>query len=346
MLHLPQIAHLKERRLAMKFRKYCAFVLLFMCVFAYTFSRTRAQATPVPVKASIQCGQILESELAGESFYQDILLRTPAGTKLNLSVKPLGDGSDLFIFLVDPGEGEITRLNNAGPGQAEEFIEYPISSSSAKIRVMGANPRVSVKQTNDELKNHPLARIIYGASTGGYGIDNYVGKWYGAFTISLGCILRDGTVINPGDTLQPTNQVSPTAVPTLSPQDPTFTGFPGLPPTNFANAVTIPLTSGTPSAGSISAGFDGVFGFTFDGKAGSTVELGVKRLSGNLNLGVVVLSADNKVVFQASLVTSSALTTTFSLPSDGQYTIGVFRVDLLPPDAPQPTAFQVTAKVS
>jgi hypothetical protein len=51
------------------------------------------------------------------------------------------------------------------------------------------------------------------------------------------------------------------------------------------------------------------------------------------------------VVFQASLVTSSDLTTTIPLPAAGQYTIGVFRVDLLPPAGPQPTAFQVGAAV-
>jgi len=54
-----------------------------------------------------------------------------------------------------------------------------------------------------------------------------------------------------------------------------------------------------------------------------------------------VLSADNQVVFQASLVTSTTLNTRFTLPSAGQYTISVFRIDLLPPAAAEATAFQV-----
>jgi hypothetical protein len=124
------------------------------------------------------------------------------------------------------------------------------------------------------------------------------------------------------------------------------TGFPGLPAVDFTNVAKIPMVGGTPMTGAVTPTGSEILGYTLDGKVGNTVELGVNKLSGNLNLGVVVLSADNKVVFQASLVTSTALTTTFTLPSDGQYTIGVFRVDLLPPDAPQPTAFQVTAKVS
>jgi hypothetical protein len=38
---------------------------------------------------------------------------------------------------------------------------------------------------------------------------------------------------------------------------------------------------------------------------------------------------------------SFVLNTRFTLPTAGQYTIGVFRIDLLPPAAPEATAFQV-----
>ncbi|MEZ4862199.1 MAG: hypothetical protein R3C14_12860 [Caldilineaceae bacterium] len=56
---------------------------------------------------------------------------------------------------------------------------------------------------------------------------------------------------------------------------------------------------------------------------------------------MVVLSADNEVFFQASLVTSTSLSTTFTLPTAGQYTIGVFRISLVEPDEVEPTVFQV-----
>lgn len=45
-----------------------------------------------------------------------------------------------------------------------------------------------------------------------------------------------------------------------------------------------------------------------------------------MNLGLVVLSANNEVLFQANLVTAVSLTTQFTLPAAGQYTIGVFRI--------------------
>ncbi len=65
-----------------------------------------------------------------------------------------------------------------------------------------------------------------------------------------------------------------------------------------------------------------------------------------MNLGLVVLSVTNKVVFQASLVTAESLATRFTLPEAGKYTIGVFRISLVNPAKPQPTAFQLLAKLN
>jgi hypothetical protein len=66
-----------------------------------------------------------------------------------------------------------------------------------------------------------------------------------------------------------------------------------------------------------------------------TLDLSYTRVSGNMNLGLVVLSESNAVFFQASLVTSAALSTRFTLPAAGQYTIGVFRISLVEPAAVQ-----------
>jgi hypothetical protein len=60
-----------------------------------------------------------------------------------------------------------------------------------------------------------------------------------------------------------------------------------------------------------------------------------------MNLGLVVLSESNEIFFQASLVTSEALSTRFTLPVAGQYTIGVFRIRLVEPAAVEPTVFQL-----
>ncbi|MEZ4860436.1 MAG: hypothetical protein R3C14_03990 [Caldilineaceae bacterium] len=58
-----------------------------------------------------------------------------------------------------------------------------------------------------------------------------------------------------------------------------------------------------------------------------------------MNLGLVVLPADNEV-FSRPLVTSKSLSTRFTLPAAGQYTIGVFRISLVEPDEVAPTVFQ------
>jgi len=46
-------------------------------------------------------------------------------------------------------------------------------------------------------------------------------------------------------------------------------------------------------------------------------------------------------LFQASLATSESLSTRFTLPEAGQYTIGVFRISLVEPEEVQTTVFQL-----
>ncbi len=100
------------------------------------------------------------------------------------------------------------------------------------------------------------------------------------------------------------------------------------------------MTGGvTPSGGEI-------LGYLVNGNEGDVLELHFTRLSGNLNLGLVVLSQNNELIFQASLITTNSLTAQLTLPSTGDYTVGVFRVDLLPPDTPEPTSFQIQAVVN
>jgi len=60
-----------------------------------------------------------------------------------------------------------------------------------------------------------------------------------------------------------------------------------------------------------------------------------------MNLGLVVLSENKEVFFQASLVTSESLSTRFSLPATEQYTSGVFRISLV-----EPTVFQLQGSLS
>ncbi len=117
-------------------------------------------------------------------------------------------------------------------------------------------------------------------------------------------------------------------------------GFPGLAPIDFTDAVTVPLILDEAITGIMPLN-NQILGFTLDAAAGDTLDLSYTRVSGNMNLGLVVLSAENEVFFQASLVTSASLATQFILPAAGQYTIGVFRISLVEPAAVEPTVFQL-----
>jgi hypothetical protein len=120
----------------------------------------------------------------------------------------------------------------------------------------------------------------------------------------------------------------------------TGTGFPGLAPVDFADAVTVPLLLDEKMTGVIPLD-NQILGFTLDAAAGDTLDLSYTRVSGNMNLGLVVLSENNEVFFQASLVTSESLSTRFTLPVAGPYTIGVFRISLVEPAEVEPTVFQL-----
>ena len=63
-----------------------------------------------------------------------------------------------------------------------------------------------------------------------------------------------------------------------------------------------------------------------------------------MNLGLVALSEN--IFFQASLVTSESLSTNFTLPEAGEYTISVFRISLVEPEEVEPTVFQLQGRLT
>jgi hypothetical protein len=180
-------------------------------------------------------------------------------------------------------------------------------------------------------------RGIYTIQTRSYGV--------GLYTLYIGCTLRDGTVIQPGEA--PSTSGGGTTSPQQS-QQPAFSGvgFPGLAPVDFSQVARLPLPAGMPMGGAVTATGGEIIGYTVNVNAGDKLDLNFTRASGNLNLGLVVLSSDNKVVYMAALVTSETMTTRFVVPAAGEYTIGIFRLDLLPPPDPQPTAFQIQVAVN
>lgn len=191
--------------------------------------------SPIP----IECGAIVEAELTPDTPFQEYRLQVQAGTILNLSVEPIGSTFNVFLFFLDSGGSQFAVLNEAAAGGSEEFLEYQISSSNPVLHVIGVDPSAT------------WDNVSVGSS--------YLGKHFGAYTIYLGCTLRDGTVIEPGQQAPEPTPVIPTLPATQSPDDPNFRGFPGIPPVSFLDGIAIPLNIDLPNAGSIAPGFESVF---------------------------------------------------------------------------------------
>lgn len=302
-------------------KSYKLIVLVIVSLSAF-FVTAQNRPTAVP----LECGAIVEGELTADDPGTEYILMMGAGTQITLIVEPLGDGFNPFLVLLDSGRSQVFQQNFTNGGIAEEIIDYTISSSNSILQVYGA-------ERNSTSYNY--SRVPNSA----------VGVYYGAYEISLDCTLRDGTRIPAGSTI---DSVAPPANSAPVAVAPAFSGFgfPGLAPIDFSNVARLPIPAGIPMSGAVTANGSEILGYLFEANAGDTVEIAFKRLSGNLNLGLVVINANSDVIFQSSLVTTQSLTTQFTIPESGEYTAGILRIDLLPPASPEATAFQVSATVN
>lgn len=263
---------------------------------------------------ALGCGSTLTTEFTNIAELHTYTIEMgPEDKSFMVTVQPFGDYLKTILVVKDPSEKVIaqTRISTSPVGEA-------IISSTGQYKVIVAN------RDFDTFGNFP------GYTIGGLGI----------YTVFVSCVTMDGRIINPADNLA----TIPTPQATAS--DSGSTLIFDTSSVDLANAIKIPLINATPMVGAIGPDGSQIYGFTLDANAGDIFDITVTRISGNLNLGVVVLSSDNKVVFYGGLITSESLSTRLTLPSAGQYTIGIFRVDLLPPDAPQATAFQVTGTLN
>lgn len=165
-----------------------------------------------------------------------------------------------------------------------------------------------------------------------------------SYELFIGCkILATGELIEAGS-VPFGNGVVP---PPPSPSDVNDIPVAQLP--NFLSTAPISslsMLSGVPATGVITADGSEILGYNLPANASDVLDLAFSRVSGSLNLNLVVLSPERQVIFQTSLVTSSELTTRLTLPTTGAYTFVVFRVDLFPAQAADPAAFQLTATLN
>lgn len=283
-------------------------IVLFVSVVSYLIPR------PVQAQNEIQCGDILENNFAQNGEKHKYIINLNAGEKIILSAQALGDTLKLGLSLYDPANNQI-------------MWTYSSNNPSYTSGVLSATGNYTILAAND----------------GGVGV----------YTLYVECTKRDGTIIKPGAAQTPIPVIPATespaeAAPPPQAATPEFAdvGFPGVPPVDFSNVVRLNLANGVPISATLAPGFEDIVGFIINAEPDDVLDLTYTRLSGNLNLGLVVLFPKNQVYFQSSLVTSDRLNTRLTLPVAGQYTIGVFRINLVEPATPEDTAFELIGRLN
>lgn len=277
----------------------------------------------------IKCGDIVEGEIvAGQAQtvtrlsrpreVNDYALNVAAGTRINLTVQPLGMTFNAAFVLVDSGDNDTVIVNSALDGEPEQLIDFPLGSSNQVLRIMGARPGSTFTDTE--------VYYFYYDNT----ISSYAGNFYGAYQILLGCTLRDGTVIEPGDIAagisDTDNQDSGSIVDALTSLTtiPDF-GFPGVQPRDFSEGIELPLFLG--QAQTVPVASD-VALYTYSAPAGEIATLKLVRVSGDISIGIAVINKDTReILFVGGMPSSNNLTVELTFPTDGTYAFGLFRLD-------------------
>lgn len=277
---------------------------------------------------AVQCGDIVESEFLHDYEEQNFAIDLKAGDSLQVSIIPLAASLKTIIMVTGPTNRGIAVSNGRVGSDSFDFYGFD-SQPSLDTSMLGSTGSYTIRVLNTRFANN------FGYN---FNADKYpmfpISGGIGVYTLYVSCILRDGTVIKAGDSSF--GQSDPTPLPAGN----------SIVIPDLTSATKIPMIAGIPMSSGVTPTGGEITAYNLDANEGDNLALSFTRLSGNLNLGLAVMSPDNKVVFQASLVTSSELTTKLTLPSAGTYTIGVYRIDLMPPDAPEATAFQVQAALN
>jgi hypothetical protein len=244
--------------------------------------------------------------------------------------------------------GDMLEFSVAPIGDYLQWVAY-VSEPGGHVIFNGKNGSSCTMPNNTSINTG----ILSGRGQYYISIWNYVCRSsgrHGVYSLHLGCSLRDGTKVKPGarrlpppSTPSPNPKTAPTRESKELPSD--FKGFPGLAPIDFSGSAFPKLSLGIPLEGTISTEGE-VFGYHFDAKRGDSVQLTYRRTSGSLNLGLVLLDRHDKIVFQCSLVTTETLATLLELPTTGQYTVGVARIELLNPPDLSATSFIVETAIA
>ena len=280
----------------MKHFRLAIIAMVVMCCFSLnlTFAQELIISAPIPAI----CGDVIENEFLVDYEVHNYVLNMRAGDLIEAYVIPVGSRLYTRIVFQAPN-GEF--FGHSKPGSKQETEPRPKANSD----VLSANGVYEMEVNNWEWWGQPSK------STG-----------VGVYTVYIGCTLKDGTVIRPGETLQPTATPIPPIPPT-----PVFSGFgfSGLPARDFSTGIVLPLTLGQPLP--VPVGSD-VALYIYSATANEVRTLKINRISGDISIGVTVIHKDtNELIFFGGMPFSDTLSVQLTFPSDGVYALGLFRVD-------------------
>lgn len=276
-------------------------------------------AMPILAQSAIpvECGDIIEDEFTKDQQPRLFTLQMSAGDALQINVVPIGTTLSTTLGIYAPNNA----LIKAGGIDEDWWSIAPATNPEAYSDVLSANDLYTIVVYNALLDlRENLGNGYTTAHSGGVGV----------YTLFIGCTLRDGTVIEPGDNLIP-----PTPEPingggnnNTPPSQPSFLGFgfPGIAPVDFSDGIEIPIQAGQPQIAPV--GGDLVALYTYDASANSTATLSLSRVSGDISIGVTVIKRDtNEILFIGGMPSSNNLSVDLTFPSDGTYVIGLFRMN-------------------
>ncbi len=261
---------------------------------------------------AIQCGDIIEGEFTSQAQRLNYVITLNPGDSVEVLGNAFGTQLGFMLAIFNPaGEGIVGSVRQDGNTRPEP-------SPTVASGILSATGNYTIQAYNDRLYLLSFSTEM-----------NYQEGWnsigsIGAFTLGIRCVLRNGTVIEPGDAA-PADDGS-NADSNVQPES-TFSGygFPGLVAVDFSEGIQIPLTLAQPQT--VPLGGE-VTLYTYEAAAEETATLSITRVSGDISIGTTVINNDtNELLFAGIMPSSNNLSVELTFPSAGTYAIGLFRVD-------------------
>lgn len=272
------------------------------------------------------CLSLVSSVISAQNMFDDVTIRTAVDVQCGSIIQEefttnfeahiyrvsLAAGDDIRAVLI-PAHAELrTRMEFYSPTRVL-IAELPEINNDNGTRITSNQPGID-SGALAEGGNYQIQVFNFAYDTWTQSLQDSGGT--GAYALYVGCIFRDGTVIDP---------VADFASLVPSSATPEFSGFgfPGIPPVDFLGSNEVMLEVGTEFIAPVTWNQVGLF--TYFASAGESRTMTLAVVSGDISIGAVVINEITKeLVFAGVLPSSDNLSVELTFPNNGTYAIGVF----------------------